>query len=80
MLFWNHYTRAHIRGPWSMSHLRGYSEGIQNHYKFKSINEEATWLESNDKQLFDNSFLNSNELNKWAAKASGRLFGKDAKN
>ena len=71
--------KARMRGPWSMSHLRGYLEGIDDHYKFGSIAEEASWLENNDKRLFDSSFLNSDELNKWAVNASRRLFEQDAK-
>ena len=67
--------RAHMRGPWSMSHLRGYLEGIKDHYKFDSIESEALWLESNLKLLFDSDLLNSEELNIWAAKASRRFFG-----
>jgi len=71
--------RAHMRGPWSMSHLKGYLEGSKDHYKFSNIEAEALWLESNESQLFDSAFLNSDELNIWAVKASRRLFGEDPK-
>ncbi|MFO7603291.1 MAG: hypothetical protein R6X06_05685 [Gammaproteobacteria bacterium] len=71
--------RAHMRGPWSMSHLRGYLEGSKDHYKFPNIESEALWLESNQNQLFDSELLNSDELNKWAAEASRRLFGQASK-
>ena len=67
--------RAHMRGPWSMSHLRGFIDGCRDHYMFTTLDEEASWFENNDKLLFDSSFLNSDELNKWAVKASRRLFG-----
>ena len=69
--------RAHIRGPWSISHLRGYLEGRKDHYAFTSLAEEAAWFEKNDKTLFDSSFLNSDELNQWAIKASRMLFRQD---
>lgn len=62
-----------------MGHLRGYVEGSKDQYKFASIEEEASWLSSNEKDLFDSSFLNSDELNQWAVKASRRLFGQDHK-
>ena len=69
--------RAQLRGPWSMSHLKGYLDGGKDHYLFKSTEEEIHWLEKNEPQLFDSSFLNSDELNQWAVRASRRLFGQD---
>ena len=70
---------AHMRGPWSMSHLRGYLERIKDHYKFSSIKSEALWLESNLNLLFDSNLLNSDELNTWTVEASRRLFGEISK-
>ena len=70
--------RAQLRGPWSMSHLKGYLDGGKDHYIFESTEEEISWVEENERQLFDSSFLNSDELNQWAVKASRRLFGQDA--
>ena len=67
--------RAHMRGPWSMSHLRGFIDGCKDHYMFITLGEEASWFDNNDKILFDSNFLNSDELNKWAVKASRRLLG-----
>ncbi len=66
--------RAKMRGPWSMSHLRGYLDGKKDHFKFKNLLEEISWLEENEMQLFDTSLLNSDELNQWAVNASRRLF------
>ena len=71
--------RAQLRGPWSMSHLKGYLDGGKDHYLFESTEEEISWVEENERQLFDSSFLNSDALNQWAVKASRRLFGQDAK-
>ncbi|MDF1628507.1 MAG: hypothetical protein P1U78_01815 [Alcanivoracaceae bacterium] len=71
--------RAQMRGPWSMSHLRGYLDGNKVHFKFNNTQEEVSWLEANEKELFDASLLNSDELNQWAVKASRRLFGQDSK-
>ena len=68
-----------MRGPWSMSHLKGYLDGGKDHYVFKSIGEEKSWLEENEIKLFDSSLLNSDALNQWAVKASRRLFGQDSK-
>ena len=62
-----------------MSHLKGYLEGGKDHYLFESTEEEISWVEKNENQLFDSSFLNSDELNQWAVKASRRLFGQDAR-
>jgi len=58
-----------------MSHLRGFIDGCKGHYMFTTLDEEASWFENNDKVLFDSTLLNSDELNKWAVKASRRLFG-----
>ena len=71
--------RAHMRGPWSMSHLKGYLDERKEHFIFKSIDEEKSWLEENEMKLFDSSLLNSDVLNQWAVKASRRLFGQDSK-
>lgn len=67
--------RAHMRGPWSLSHLRGFLEGHSDHFVFADIEEKIRWLEDNLESLLDTSFLNSDELNKWAIKASRRMFG-----
>ena len=71
--------RAQMRGPWSMSHLRGCLDGKIDHFKFKNIREEVSWLEENEMELFDSSLLNSDELNQWSVKASRKLFGQDSK-
>jgi len=70
---------AQMRGPWSMSHLRGYLDGKKGHFKFKNIREEVSWLEENEMGLFDTSLLNSDGLNQWAVKASRKRFGRDSK-
>lgn len=62
-----------------MSHLRAYIEGKKEHFKFKNIQEEVSWLEEHEMELFDTSLLNSDELNQWAVKVSRRLFGRDSK-
>ena len=66
---------ARMRGPWPMSHLRGYLEGSKDYYTFSNVESEALWLECNQNQLFDSELLNSDELNNWAIEASRRLFG-----
>jgi hypothetical protein len=71
--------RAQMRGPWSMSHLRGYLDGKKDHFKFENIRAEVSWLEENEMQLFDTSLLNSDGLNQWAVKASRRPFGRHTK-
>lgn len=65
--------RAHKR-QWSLSHLRGFLEGGKDHYPFKNLADQVAWLEENEEKLLDVSLLNSDEMNKWAVKASQRLF------
>ena len=71
--------RAHMRGPWSLHHLRGYLDGASDHYRFDTPREQLDWLQANIKGLLDTSLLNSDDLNKWAVKASRRMFGQDPK-
>lgn len=65
--------RAHKR-QWSLSHLRGFLEGGKDHYSFKNLADQVAWLGENEEKLLDVSLLNSDEMNKWAVKASQRLF------
>lgn len=67
--------RAQMRGPWSLGHLRGFIEGGPDHYLFGNATEMFEWLGNNLDSLLDEALLNSDELNKWAVKASRRMFG-----
>lgn len=69
--------RAHMRGPWSLSHLHGYLDGDADHFIFVDTDDQIRWLKNNLKTILDTSFLNSDALNNWAVKASRRLFGQD---
>ena len=40
--------RAQLRGPWTMSHLKGYLDGSKDHYRFEGLDEEMSWLENNE--------------------------------
>lgn len=66
--------RAQLRGPWSLSHLRGFIDGSLDHYRFTDANEQLGWLEENIDRVLCSEFLNSNELNSWAVRASRRMF------
>lgn len=71
--------RAHLRGPWSLSHLRGYIDGNADHFMFNNVEDQIGWLQNNLQSILDTEFLNSDELNSWAVKASRRLFDQDAR-
>ncbi len=60
---------------WSLSHLRGFEDGLEEHYKFKSFSDQSKWLESNETAILNTAALNSEALREWAVKASKRLFG-----
>lgn len=66
-------TGAHMRGPWSLSHLRGYLDGQLDHFRFENPDEQLTWLRNNLNVILDSDLLNSDELNAWAVKASRRM-------
>jgi len=70
--------RAHMRGPWSLSHLRGYIDENADHFMFDNADDQIGWLKSNLQTILDTEFLNSDELNNWAVKASRRLFGQNS--
>jgi len=67
--------RAHLRGPWSLGHLRGYLDEMANHFIFDQVNDQLVWFEQNVDRLLDSTMLNSDELNKWAVNASRQMFG-----
>ena len=73
-----HRPRGHMRGPWSLSHLRGFLDGSLDHYNFESINDQIEWLRENSKRILQSQFLNSDELNQWSVVASRRLLGDNA--
>ena len=70
-----HKPRGHMRGPWSMSHLRGYLDGMLDHFIFDSADEQISWLHDHADTILMTTFLNSNKLNQWSVNASRRLFG-----
>lgn len=63
-------SKMQKRGTWSMGHLRGYMDGFSNHYVFENIKDEGRWFLEQETKLFDSTFLNSDDLNNWAIKAS----------
>lgn len=69
--------RAHMRGPWALSQLRGFREGKPDHLNFANVEEEMLWLERHLESILVTSFLNCDELQEWAVKASRRRDGQD---
>ena len=68
-------SRAHMRGPWSLFHLRGFIDGSDDHYIFRSISDQFAWLRANLDRILQSNLLNSEELNQWSISASRRMFG-----
>ena len=71
--------RAHMRGPWWLSILRGHLDGHRDEYSFESGEAEAEWLRANEATLFDTAFLNGEPLHSWAVAASRGYFGQRAR-
>lgn len=67
---------THMRGPWSLSHLRGYLDGGSDQYIFSRVEDQIAWLCENLSTVLQSSLLNSDKLNQWSVHASRRLFGK----
>lgn len=57
-----------------VSGLRGYLEGSPGHYLFSNVEEQLSWLADHLDQLLVTSFLMSDELNTWKAKAAQHMF------
>ena len=70
--------RAHMRGPWTLSHHRGFLDGNADHYLFSDSDAQTRWLKDNLDAILSTDFLNSDDLNKWAVKASRRMFHQGA--
>ena len=66
---------AHMRS-WSLSHIRGFLDGLDDHYRFQNLEDQCAWFEENHEQVLDVDLLNSDSLQRWAVQASKRLFGK----
>jgi hypothetical protein len=60
---------------WTLGHLRGYLEALDTHYSFGSLDEQLTWLDSHEQELFDDSLLNAEELRKWSSKVAKKFLG-----
>lgn len=69
--------RKHMRGPWSLSHLRGYLDGANKHHCFRDVPEQLTWLRGSFHRILDADMLNSDELNEWAVAASHVMFARN---
>ncbi len=59
---------------WSLSHLRGFLDNKKEHFIFKDLQDQVNWLETNSTNILDPSFLNSDQLKKWAKTASRKQF------
>lgn len=65
---------AHLRGTWSIQHLKGFLENLETQAKFNTFGDQIAWLEENLDKLFDSALLNSDDLNKWSIQSSKTLF------
>jgi hypothetical protein len=72
--------RKQMRGPWSLSHLRGYFDNARIHHSFKSVSDQLAWLRAESNRILDSDMLNSDELNDWAVSASHVMFGQNRPN
>ena len=66
---------AQMRGPWSLSHLRGHLDGSLVHYIFGCVEDQIDWFHDNVTEILQTPLLNSDHLNQWSVDASRRLFG-----
>lgn len=66
---------ADERFPWSLSHLRGYIDGLDGQYEFKSAVQQLGWFGKHVNELLDSTVLNSEELNSWATEQARKMFG-----
>lgn len=69
-----------MRGPWSLSHLRGFFEKKSTHHLFDSVAGQLEWFREVLDRLLDSDMLNSDELNEWSIAASHALFAGNQEN
>ena len=72
--------RKQMRGPWSLSHLRGYFDNALNHHSFDDVSEQLAWLSAASDRILDPDMLNSDQLNDWAVSASRVMFAQNRSN
>lgn len=66
-----------MRGPWPLSHLRGFLERKAAHHRFDGVSDQLDWLRQTLDRILDPEMLNSDQLNDWAVAASRMLFAHD---
>jgi hypothetical protein len=60
---------------WPLGHIVGYLDGRPDPYGLVGLDMEMNWLIERRYQILDVSLINSEDLRKWAARASRKLFG-----
>jgi hypothetical protein len=66
--------RAPLRS-WPLAHVVAYLDGAANPYPISDLETEANWLTRRAGETLDTTLINSEGLNRWAVRASRRLFG-----
>lgn len=72
--------RKQMRGPWSLSHLRGFLDNAPIHHAFADVSDQLRWLRESLVQVLDSETLNSDELNDWSISASRSMFASSKQN
>lgn len=67
--------RAHLN-RYLLSRIRGYGDGLKDHYPFQSLDEEIEWLTANADTVMNSAFLNRDDLRQWNVEASRRMWRK----
>ena len=63
------------RRPWPLGHVVAYLDGEAEPYPVSGLEIEAGWLTRRAAEILDPTLLNSDDLNRWAVKASRRRSG-----
>jgi hypothetical protein len=66
-----------MRGPWSLSHLRGFFDNEYRHHAFDGVADQIEWLRETVDRVLDSDMLNSHELNDWLIATSRVMLGKN---
>jgi hypothetical protein len=60
---------------WPLGHVVAYLDGAADPYPISDLENETGWLARRADEILDSKLINSEELRRWAVRASRRSFG-----
>ena len=67
-------TSRPLRGPWPLSHLRGFLDNASSPYAFNCLADQLQWLSERLDCVLNVDMLDSDEMNDWSIAAARAKF------